>query len=287
MKAISVVPSGNWRGSTGPWSTFSLRIGNPPQGVEVLPATSKSNVWVVDPLICPGVQAAGTCRDFRGGLFESQNSTTFNEIITDDDYRELPFLPEQSLGYNGTATFGFDVVGLDLQDGDSAELPNQTISAFAWTTPFLATGLLGLSGEPLDVLGPTDNYSSPLSTLRGANRIPSLFWAYNAGARYLEPRVPASLTVGGYDLNRGGKLEDAFKVPISRSPARDLVVSIQAISIGNGESQEIEPGIDAYIDSVVPDLWLPESICRRFEDAFALQWDETAQLYLLDEEHLS
>lgn len=282
MSFISIEPSGNWAGNAGNWSTFSLQIGDPAQAVEVLPATSKSNIWAVDPAWCPNITSVGDCADFRGGLFEWQASTTFTRIVGNEPYWNLPFDQESPLGYAGLATFGTDLVRFGPPDGGGDVLVNQTIAAFAYTTPFLATGLLGLSDESQLV---DEVYRvSPLRMLRDTKRISSLFWAYNAGVRYLDPYVAASLTLGGYDVNRGGELKDALKVPMQRYNERDLLVSV-AISFDNGKPQNVSEAVNAYIDSVVPDLWLPESVCQVFEREFHLQWNETAQMYLLDEDH--
>lgn len=281
MAAISIPPAQNWVGNNGPWSSFGLQIGSPAQEVAVLPATSKSNIWAVQNDSCSSMIAVGDCEAFFGGLYEPENSTSFVDLKRSDQepYFELPFRPEQSLGYEGNAQIGTDNVR--FQDGRI--LPKQVISVFAETDPFLATGLLGLNDQPLNITSSFDNYTSPLSTLRKAEVIPSSFWAYNAGARYLESRPLASLTLGGYDAGRGGELKDALKVNMAPSDFRDLVISVERISIGE---RTVEPKIEAYIDSIIPELWLPESACKIFEDAFDLQWNESAQMYLLDDQHL-
>jgi hypothetical protein len=41
--------------------------------------------------------------------------------------------------------------------------------------------------------------------------------------------------------------------------------------------------IDVHIDSLATQLWLPLDICRSFEEAFNLEWDEASELYLVNE----
>ena len=283
--AISVPPSENWIGNTGPWSSFQLQIGVPAQAVEILAATSKTNIWPILPDYCDYLSAVGDCATFRGGLYNPDNSRNFNTPLSDDPpYTELPFKSEEPLGYNGTASFGTDVVGIGGAEDEGQVLENQALMAFAYTSPWMASGLLGLNNNSLVVEGAPGNFSSPLTTLRETSRIPSLFWGYNAGARYLYPPPFASLTLGGYDAIRAGDLEDALKVPMQKNNFRDLVVTIDSISIGSGDAHVPASTINAFIDSVVPDIWLPPEDCKVFEDAFGLQWNETAQMYLLDDE---
>ena len=40
----------------------------------------------------------------------------------------------------------------------------------------------------------------------------------------------------------------------------------------------------AFIDSTVAHLWLPEIVCKAFEDAFGLTWDSESELYVLSAE---
>lgn len=67
----------------------------------------------------------------------------------------------------------------------------------------------------------------------------------------------------------------------------DLVVAIQSISIAtttgtysalNGSTPTL-----AYVDSTVPDIWLPLDACEAFEAAFGIAWDSTTDLYLVND----
>ena len=68
---------------------------------------------------------------------------------------------------------------------------------------------------------------------------------------------------------------------------RDLVVGLQAITTNfskhDNKSLLSEP-IYAFIDSTLPDLYLPLETCKAFEDAFGLVWNETYQTYFVDED---
>lgn len=285
MRAIDVPPSLLWEGSLGPWSSFLLRIGTPATRITVLPATSKSNIWAVLPSICPNLTALDDCESFRGGLFDPKDSKTYQKIVGEEPLFELPFNTEESLGYEGNASFGTDVVGIGGADANGHFLQQQAIATFALTRPFMAGGLLGLSDQPLNVTGIQDRHESPLSTLRQTKQIPSSFYGYNAGARYRDPVKYASLTFGGYDAGRGGPLKDALQIQMQPNNFLDLAVSLQTISVG-GQSATTDP-MTAYVDSVVPEIWLPQSACGTFEDVFGLEYDETSGMYFLEDDQAS
>ena len=61
----------------------------------------------------------------------------------------------------------------------------------------------------------------------------------------------------------------------------DLSVGVQSISASGTEL--LDKPISAYIDSGVPHLWLPLSVCQRFEQHFSLTWNETLGLYLVND----
>lgn len=63
---------------------------------------------------------------------------------------------------------------------------------------------------------------------------------------------------------------------------RDLVIGIQKIvsTDKDGKSHNLLPsGINAYIDSTVPEIWLPLEACKAFEDAFGLTYDAENEFY--------
>lgn len=67
---------------------------------------------------------------------------------------------------------------------------------------------------------------------------------------------------------------------------RDLVLYVQSISYSGSTSTTLltEP-ISVFIDSTDPNLWLPDSVCDAFEDAFGLTLDNETNLYLVNDTH--
>lgn len=103
--------------------------------------------------------------------------------------------------------------------------------------------------------------------------------------------VPASLTLGGYDANRFQSHNASFNL----DPKLDPVVALNAITVtahpfststtSTGWAADsttlLGPADVALytIDSSTPYLWLPESVCARFEKELGLKYDENVRLY--------
>ena len=97
-------------------------------------------------------------------------------------------------------------------------------------------------------------------------------------------KVLGSLTLGGYDASRFEPSN--ISVPFASDDSRLLTVGLQTIRATNTLQGIIEPmprGDFFLIDSSVPDLWLPQSACQIFEDAFGLMYDNTTDLYLVND----
>jgi hypothetical protein len=128
-----------------------------------------------------------------------------------------------------------------------------------------------------------DPQPSFLSELKNQSLIPSLSWGYTAGAAYRDDPTFGSLVLGGYDTSRfeANNVSFAFAADFSR----DLTVHLQSVSYDTlGSSPLLTESIPFFINSLVTHLWLPVEVCERFETAFNLTWNDTAQLYLIDDE---
>lgn len=95
--------------------------------------------------------------------------------------------------------------------------------------------------------------------------------------------MPGSLTLGGYDQSRTSK---NLTVPTSGDVDRPLTVGLQKIVVTNsakGTMTLMDTGILAAIDSSVPELWLPRSVCEQFETAFEIQYHQPSGRYALSD----
>ena len=96
--------------------------------------------------------------------------------------------------------------------------------------------------------------------------------------------IYGSLTLGGYDQSRFKPNNVSFQMAADIS--RDLVVGLQSITYSDAQNQDtilMAGGIYTFIDSTVPHIWLPSAACTAFEKAFGLQYNKTAQRYLVND----
>ena len=92
-----------------------------------------------------------------------------------------------------------------------------------------------------------------------------------------------SLTLGGYDASRFVRNDVSFTfAPVA---TRQLVVGLQSVTYSNSSTQTplLSKGINTLVDSTVPYLWLPESTCEAFQQAFGLTWDPIHSLYTVND----
>ncbi|KAK5698286.1 hypothetical protein LTR97_007247 [Elasticomyces elasticus] len=255
------------------------------QILQLLPSPEQSHGHVVLSEGCwealPGLP---DCTDARGGTFTRNLSASWStERLPNSGLINLNTFEEDRLGLSGSAYCGFDTVSLGLGGQDLPTLQNQLVAGIATANYFL--GSLGLSPISFNISSLYSPVPSILGTLRNESLVPSLSWAYSAGAPYRSPPDYGSLVLGGYDdalLSNDNVLRD---VHFSGDASRDLQLQLQNISHDTlGSTLLLSEEIDVFIDSMVSQLWLPLSVCKNFEEAFNLTWDSTQQLYLLDEE---
>ncbi|KAF7186605.1 hypothetical protein HII31_12014 [Pseudocercospora fuligena] len=290
--ARAISPSGDFMGDDGQWSTFAVQVGSNNQLVKVLPATSGSSLWVINPQGCPQptdqtlYTTPDNCNETRGGIFVYEESNTFDRILSPSNqpYLGLPFDSLSALNYSGNAVVGQDSFCFGTECNDAPLLKDQIVASYAAKVPWL--GVIGISGRPEHVRTTQDQDKSALQTLKDDGAIAGLYYGYQAGAYYRnDPQQFASLTLGGYDSLRGSP-EAGLRFPFnSQNSDRDLQVSIQSITIGSGStSTKVDGlGIASMINSLVPEIWLPPAACKSFEDAFGIQWNDTSQTYFVSE----
>ena len=166
--AVSVPVRTAWVGDDGLWSPVSIRVGSPPQWVDVLVSTASQETWVIGPTGCDGSQQ---CLDARGGVFSWQNSSTWQFEMTSD----LGLDPQ--LGFEGQGYYGLDNISLS----DTINVPSNVI-AIINDTDYL-TGFLGLGIQPT-IFNSTDIPTFLDNMVENKSYIPSHSYGYTAGAYY-------------------------------------------------------------------------------------------------------
>ena len=149
--------------------------------MRVLPSTAGNAIWVVSPQGClpdeAGTSPISNCSESRGELFNPLGSTSWKNLT---DYT---MGLETNLGFNDSADFGLDTVGLGLSNSTGGPyLDSAVVAAYANDDYYI--GMFGLNQQPTNLSTFSNSYPSFLTTLKSRNLIPSLSWAYTAGARY-------------------------------------------------------------------------------------------------------
>ncbi|KAL8936224.1 MAG: hypothetical protein Q9216_005051 [Gyalolechia sp. 2 TL-2023] len=272
---ISWPPSQYWE-TAGGWSSFALQIGSPAQIVRVLISTAGYATWVISSLGCPP-DFGPSCSEFRGGVFDYNNSESWVQKGFFDLNLETNLYPSDD------ATFGLDQVGLGFTNATGGPLlENQVVAALSG--PQYVLGTFGLGQQPTNLSDFTEPHPSFLTNLYTKNLIPSLSWSYTAGAKYRMKGVFGSLTLGGYDAARFTPSNLSFDLATDIS--RDLVVGLQSITSteSNDSTHLLLPSSHlTFIDSTVPEIYLPLNACQLFESVFGLVWNTTYEMYIVDD----
>jgi hypothetical protein len=182
--------------------------------------------------------------------------------------------------------WGVTNVGIGPASRRSMTVTNQWVAGMASKTFFM--GLFGLSNRVLDVTSGSN--STFIESLRQGLHLNGTGFGYTAGC--YQRNITASLVLSGYDSSRyDARTTLEVEIPgiDSISTNSPLFVYLASISFGGsgktwqtGADQDTVGSAVVYIDSAIPHIWLPLSACKVFEEIFELQWDEAAQLYLVN-----
>ena len=157
----------------------------------MLISTASYNTKVIDPGGCPpgiqGITPSETCPQSRGELFNASLSSTWSS------FGNYALGLEANLGYTASASYGLDTVALGVSnDSGGPSLQSQVVASL--DANLFYTGLFGLGTQPTNFTASQDSqnltdtipHPSFLTTLKNQSLIPSLSWAYTAGAAYSE-----------------------------------------------------------------------------------------------------
>ena len=133
----------------------------------------------MDPQGCTS-QDPPDCATARGNFFFTNTSSTWRDAGPFELDQEL------NLGYTGNGDFGFDTVALGAPGSTSGSyiLQNQILATIAAKDFYIATWGIAPRPTNLTTISAENSYPSLLATLRKQNKIPSLSYAYTAGAPY-------------------------------------------------------------------------------------------------------
>ena len=262
-------------GDDGPWSSFTIQVGTPVQDVRVFVSSNNAATWVVLPAGCN--VGDSDCSQNRGLAFNPNASSTWSL------HGNYELSTEQNLNLSAGAIFGNDTLGLGIQGSGGPVLQNQVIGAFTDANFYL--GYFGVNSAVINFTN-AESQPSYLTTLKDQNLIPSVSFGYTAGNQYRLKQVLGSLTLGGYDAGRF--TPNGLSFPFADDSSRSLMVGVQSISSTdqtgtNSVLLASGDGFMTYVDSTVAQIWLPLKACQAFEEAFGITFDETSQLYLVND----
>ncbi|KAF3038559.1 hypothetical protein E8E11_004864 [Didymella keratinophila] len=291
---LTVAPDQGWAGIDGSWNTFSLRAGSQQTIIRVLPSTSSQQIWVVDLAGCTGTfedtltnttvtKVDEFCRDSRGQLFNVTNSKSWY----DRGFWDL-WIGRDNFGLTGHGHYGYDTVALGIPGEEGPSVDNTTIGTLK--NPNFWLGHLGLHPKPTN--WSTDVSTSPpvpsyMTMLYEQGNIPGRSYGFTAGSQYHDTTFLSSLTLGGYDASR--YISNDLSFVFAADNERELVVELAGLTANSTTQSDINlfpastGNITLAIDTTVAELYLPQTICDAFEEAFGLTLDNQTGLYLVDD----
>ena len=123
------------------------------------------------------------CAEARGRLFLANESSTWQKV----GFYEIDI--EHNLGYTGNGEFGFDSVVLGTPGSGAYAIEHQVVASIAAKDFYIATWGIAPRATNFTNIDPENSHESLLSTLRRNGQIPSLSFAYTAGARYRKSQI--------------------------------------------------------------------------------------------------
>lgn len=260
-----------------------VRVGTPSQDFRIFPSTVGQETLIPvpegciesDPSDCGSLRGVMPFDGAQGTGFLTNDSSTWISINIDTTNIE------DDLGYDVNALYGFDTVGLEVENSDGLNQTHQVVGGIAAKDFYL--GVFGLGPKPSNFSNFDDPQPSFMANLVNSKQIPSMSYGYTAGASYRYDKVLGSLTLGGYDSSRFTPSNVTF--PFGPDDSNVLAVGIQSIlgmSTLSGTVNLLSTAQFSTIDSTLPYIWLPESDCNAFATAFGLTYDNTTDLYLVN-----
>ncbi|KAB8230865.1 aspartic peptidase domain-containing protein [Aspergillus alliaceus] len=289
----------NWSsqayGPDGPWQAVTIAVGSNRQSVDLYPGANGASTIFADS-ICSNTTLSATCYAARAGTYNQSESTT-----------ALP------LNRSSWETAYWNVQGGSIQGFVSDQvnvgsvIPNVSFTAVYQTYQTypngkdypVPVGNLALGGPYLkDMVSGfgLDTIAAWLYTSGGEKSIPSYSFGMHIGS--VDPAVPGSLVLGGYDKSR--VLGGVSSQPVSLSSYSSGIWQIVLKDIGLGVATGGSPfaftnknGLfmqnsgavlakPATIDPTKPYMYLPEATCDAITSSFPVSFSNDLGLYIWD-----
>ncbi|KAI2696427.1 hypothetical protein CBS147332_8994 [Penicillium roqueforti] len=293
-------------GPDGPWHAVSVELGSKNQPIDLYPGDRWASTILLD-TVCSDNSTA--CYARRAGLFDINASTSAVTLSTPTDPSQIAWLSDQSsAGVNKWGGTGYVKEGvladtIRLQNGHT--IPNVSMASIydayqeypnGKQYP-VSVGILSLGGpKPTHVV--QGNKFNLLSAWEhwndsSSDRIPSYSWGMHIGS--VEPDIPGSLMLGGYDQSRVLDQVSSQQVDATNHLGK-LMIYLEDIGIGvaTGGSPfgfENKSGLFKWGDSItsraktveidptLPYLYLPKQACDTMAAELPVTFNEDLGLY--------
>ncbi|KAJ5959239.1 uncharacterized protein N7479_006389 [Penicillium vulpinum] len=293
-------------GPDGPWHAVSVELGSNKQPINLYPGDRWASTILID-TVCS--DDTTTCYARRAGLFNIDASTSAVTLNTQTDPTQMNWLSDQSsAGVNKWGGTGYVKEGvladtLTLQNGH--KVPNVSMASIydayqeypnGKRYP-VSVGVLSLGapkashvvdGNKFNLLSAWEHWNDSSS-----DRIPSYSWGMHIGS--VEPEIPGSLMLGGYDQNRVLDQVSSQQVDNTRHLG-NLRIYLKDIGIGvatgdspfgfenksglfTWENSTIIRGKQVEIDPTLPYLYLPKDACDTMTADLPVTFNEDLGLY--------
>lgn len=292
----------NWSsqayGPDGPWQAVTIEVGSNRQPISLYPGANYATTILADS-ICSNKTLSETCYAARAGTYNQNESTT--AVALNRSSWETVYWNVQGGGIRGIV--GDQVAVGSVIPNVSFTTIHQTYQIYpngkAYPVPVgnLALGAPYLkdsgSGTPLNMI------AAWLYTSGGRNSIPSYSYGMHIGS--VDPAIPGSLVLGGYDKSR--VLGEVSSQSVSVNSGSSGVWQIRLKDIGLGvatgkspfdfkskhglftqDSGAVLPKL-ATIDPTKPYMYLPESTCNAITESFPVSFNTGLGLYIWDTTH--
>ncbi|KAF2468803.1 acid protease [Lindgomyces ingoldianus] len=297
-----VLTTGGFDGNDGQWTSFIFNIGsddNGQGGQDFRLLISTSSQMTVIPMQAEWctVPTEDECAKARGiQNFQSKQSRGFDSVaaktwkqyglydIPLKSFLNIEWTPDSKV--NGS--YGLANVGIGPTSPQSLMLPSELVAQVNSKDLFM--GSFGLSNSAIN---PGNGPIAPFLVNFNGSSIPSQSYSYTAGASYHlgnnSKGVPGSAILGGRDESR--YTTEGTSIPFPNAGNQTLVVGVQDINfrpdhdIDSNEYSLMNgtQGFFAVVDSNLPYLFLPNTICDRFKESFQLDYDSKANMYWVSE----
>lgn len=300
-------------GPDGPWHAVSVELGSNKQPVDLYPGARWASTILID-TICSDNRSA-ICYAERGGVFDISASESAVTLGTPTDGSDLTWLSDQtSAGVNvwgGTGYVKEGVLADTLRLPSGPAVPNVSMASIydAYQTfngkkyP-VTLGTLSLGGTKPDhvVQGNTFNMVTAWEYWNdtSSHQIPSYSWGMHIGS--VEPDIPGSLVLGGYDQSRVLNQVSSQQVDPTNNLG-NLKIYLEDIGMGvaiggspfqfqnksglfkwGDSTASTSRGKTVEIDPVLPYLYLPKTTCEAMAANLPVTFNEDLNLYFWNTE---